>query len=614
MSPRQLARAVAGAALALAALAPLGAPALAAGIEFTASVDQTTVGLGEQFQLVLSVRGEDMLSVPQPSLPAMAAIDVLGRSSSQSTNISFIGGQMKKEATVSYIYALAAKQLGKLVIPAATLDYKGQAYSTQPIELTVVKAPQGQASPLPGSSGYQPGVTGGGRSQIPLEGNLYLQVSASRRTVYVGEPIAVDIALVTRFQVENGGWAQLPTFDGFWTEKVFEADRFAFERRTIDGKTYGVADLKRVVLFPISPGEATIKSMGFNVAVVQSSQSIFDMLGSSQSVRVDSKPIAIKVLPLPEADRPAEFTGGVGRFTLAAELDRATTTNGEPVNLTVRLTGTGNLRMIEPPKLAAVPGLKLLTPETKDDVRVESGAVRGTKTFRFPIIPQGDGKFEVPAVTIAYFDPGSKGYRKLSAGPFTFAASGSASSAPVAEASGLKVLGTDIDYIKPDATSLGAMSMDPPWWPNVLMLFSLAMIGLAVGYRGHSQRLQSDRGYARMSRSSALVKRRLKLAEQLLRKQDERGFHAELSRALLGYLGDRFNLDTHALTRDQLRAALAERSVVPATVDALFDVVDRCEVARFSPDAPGPASPGAPATERDPRQLFDAARDVMARI
>jgi hypothetical protein len=558
------------------------------------------VGLGEQFQLVLSVRGDDMLSAPQPSLPAMAAIDVLGRSTSQSTNISFIGGQMKKEATVSFIYALSAKQLGKVTIPAATLSFQGRTYSTQPIELTVVKAAQGQAAPMPSSPNLS-----APRSQLPIDGNLYLSVTASRRSVYVGEPIAVDISLVTRFQVENGGWAELPSFDGFWTEKVFDADRFAFERRTIDGRAYGVADLKRSVLFPISPGDAKIKAMAFNVAIAQSPQSVFDMLGGTQNVRVDSKPIAIKVLPLPETGKTPEFTGGVGRFTLAAALDRATATNGEPVNLTVRLSGSGNLRMIDPPKLPAVSGLKILTPETKDDVRVENGTVKGTKTFRFPIIPQGDGKFEVPAITVAYFDPETKGYKQLTAGPFAFSASGSSSSAPVAEASGMKVLGSDIDYIKPDVTSLDAIAMDPPWWPNVMMLLSLATVGLAVGYRNHSQRLQSDRGYARKSRSTALVRRRLKQAEQLLKKHDEKGFHAELSRALLGYLGDRFNLDTPALTRDQLRAALAERAVPSTTIDTLFDVVDRCEVARFSPGE---------AAARDPQKLFEAARDVMAGI
>jgi hypothetical protein len=276
------------------------------------------------------------------------------------------------------------------------------------------------------------------------------------------------------------------------------------------------------------------------------------------------------------------------------------------VNLTVKLTGSGNLRMIDPPKIPPVPGLKILTPETKDDVRVENGTVRGTKTFRFPIIPQGDGRFELTPVAIAFFDPSTKGYRKLTSGPLAFSASGSAtSSAPLTESSGLRVLGSDIGYIKPDVTSLASLPMDPPWWPNVLMLCSLATIGLAVGYRTHNERLQSDRGYARMARSSGLVKRRLKQAEQLLKKQDTKGFHAELSRALLGYLGDRFNLDTHALTRDQLRSALAERSVAPATIDAVFDIVDRCEFARFSPTDP---------SGRDPRALFDAARDVMAKV
>ena len=74
---------------------------------------------------------------------------------------------------------------------------------------------------------------------------------------------------------------------------------------------------------------------------------------------------------------------------------------------------------------------------------------------------------------------------------------------------------------------------------------------------------------------------------------------------MLGYLGDRFNLDTHALTRDQLRAGLAERAVAPETIDAVLGIVDRCEVARFSPDDAG---------GQDLRALFDTVRDVLARV
>jgi hypothetical protein len=418
--------------------------------------------------------------------------------------------------------------------------------------------------------------------------------------------VSVEILLCTRYQISNGGWAQLPAFDGFWAEQVFDASRFDFERRTIGGKAFGVAVLKKVLLFPLAAGEATIKPMAFNVAVSSAPRDLFDLFGRTQAVRVESKPVTIRVLPLPEGGRPKEFTGGVGRFTLEASLDRATTTNGEPVNLTVKLSGSGNLHMIDPPAVPAIPGLKILAPEVKDDAQVAGDAVRGTKTFRFPILPQGDGKFAIAPITLAYFDPEARSYRTLTSAALEFTASGSATGgAPLAEATGVKVLGTDIDYIKPDAAALALVPMDPPWWPNLLYVLSLALVGAAVAYRAHNERLLSDRAYARKSRSSALVRRRLKQAEQRLRKHDERGFHEELSRALIGYLGDRFDLDTHALTRDQLRAELARHQVAPATVDAVLEIVGQCEIARFSPGI---------SASRGPEALFEAARTVMGQV
>jgi len=584
----------------LAAVGAWTATAAAGEIQFSASVDRTSVGVGEQFQLVLTVQGEDMLSVPSPELPAMADISVLGRSSSQSTSISLMNGQLKKQATMSFIYVLAARKVGPTTIPACRLRYQGHDYQSQPIEISVAQAPQGQATPLPAAPGAPPAS-----EQVPLEGNLYLSVIPSRRTAYVGEPLAVEIALVTRFQISDGGWAALPQFDGFWVEKVFDADRLAFERRTIGGRAYGVGVLKKVVLFPLTPGDATIKPMAFTVAVTQPSRDFFDMFGRTQTLRVESKPIALKILPLPEKDKPKDFTGGVGQFTLLASLDRTSSSNGEPVNLVVKVTGSGNLHMLDPPAVPPIPGLKILVPESKEDTRVEGDVVRGTRTFRYPILPQGDGKFAVGPVDLAYFDPKAHAYRTLRAGPLEFSASGSATSAPIAEASGLKVLGTDINYIKPDAASLGRVPMDPPWWPNLLYVFSLALVGSALGIRTHRDRLETDRGYARKARSSGLVRSRLQQAERQLRKGDMREFHAELSRALLGYVGDRFNLDTHALTRDQLRAEMERAGIPTDTVSAALDVLDRCEMARFAPGA---------GESRDARALFEAARAVMGRL
>jgi hypothetical protein len=78
------------------------------------------------------------------------------------------------------------------------------------------------------------------------------------------------------------------------------------------------------------------------------------------------------------------------------------------------------------------------------------------------------------------------------------------------------------------------MPIAPPLWPNLLYGLSLAMFAGAFWYRGHSQRLVSDRGYARKSRSATLARQRLRQAERLLRQQDERGLYAALTQAVMG--------------------------------------------------------------------------------
>jgi hypothetical protein len=167
------------------------------------------------------------------------------------------------------------------------------------------------------------------------------------------------------------------------------------------------------------------------------------------------------------------------------------------------------------------------------------------------------------------------------------------------------VLGTDINYIKPDLPSLAVVPFDLPRWPNLLYLLSFGTLGGAFWYRGHSQRLMSDRGYARKSRSASRVKQRLQQAEKHLRKKDEKGFYTALDQAVLGYVGDRFNIETQAMTKEQVRAELDRQNVAPETSGAVIDILSQCEIARFSPGL---------LDSRDPAALFQRARDTLGRI
>ncbi len=572
---------------------------LAAGIDFNASVDQSTVGVGEQFTLNVTVQGEGMATVPKPQLPDLPDFNLLGSSSSQSTSISIINGSMKKQATVNFIYYLSAKKTGQLNIGACKINYEGQEYQSQPISIEATKTAQAQ----PRQQGQNPQAS---QSRMPIDGNLFLSASASRKTVYQGEQVNVEFSLYNRFQISGVGDVQFPSFIGFWPEKIYEAEKLNFQRQVVDGRQFEVALLKKTALFPVTSGEVEIGPLSMNVGVVQGPRDFFDMFGTTQTVKVESKPLRLTVLPLPENGQPAEFTGGVGRFTMTAELDRTNTTGSEPINLTIKVSGTGNIRLIEKPVIPATTGLKILDPEIRDQVQTSGDVIKGSKTFRYPVIPQADGKYVLPAIKMAYFDPGDKSYHTLQSKVLECTATGCTPNAPLVEATGLKVLGTDINYIKPDKTEIKPFKQ-PQWWLLGLgYLLSFAVLGASFFYRAHRNKLDSDRGYARKHRSGALVKKRLKSAERLLLDDDPRQeFYAVLFQAVLGYVGDRYNLDTHALSKDQLKAGLLQLNLAPELVDKIIEIIEQCDIARFSPGQ---------AAYKTPRELFERSREILSQL
>lgn len=573
---------------------------LASAINFSASVDQSTVGLGEQFALNVTVQGEDMASVPKPQLPDLPDFNIRGSSSSQSTSFQIINGKMSKQASVNFIYYLSAKKTGQLTIGACRITYDGQEYQSQPISMEVTKTAQARAQQQPGQS-PQPSS----QARIPVDGNLYLSAYCSRKTVYLGEQVNAEFTLYNRFQISGLNLAEQPAFSGFWAEKIYDAQKLEFKRQTVDGKQFDVFLVKKVALFPMTSGQLEIKPMALNVEIVQRSRDIFDFFGSTQNMKVESKPLHLTVLPLPENGKPAEFTGGVGKFTMTAELDRTSTSGSEPITLTIKISGTGNIRLIEKPVIPAITGLKILDPEIKDQVQASGDVIRGSKTFRYPVIPQADGKYVLPAIKMAYFDPGDKSYHTLQSKVLECTATGCTPNAPLVEATGLKVLGTDINYIKPDKTDIRPYIPASWWLLGLGYLLSLAVLGTSFFYRAHRNKLDSDRGYARKHRSVALVKRRLKAAEKLLKDDPRKEFYAVLFQAVLGYVGDRYNLDAHALSKDQLKAELLRLSLAPGLVDKIVEIIEQCDIARFSPGQ---------AAYKTPRELFERSQEILSQL
>jgi len=169
----------------------------------------------------------------------------------------------------------------------------------------------------------------------------------------------------------------------------------------------------------------------------------------------------------------------------------------------------------------------------------------------------------------------------------------------------LKILGTDINYTKPDASHLAPQKSDAPWWLLIIYPLSLVLIGYAFFYRNRRERISTDVSFARLARADRLVKKRLKQAEIQFKNTRHQEFYCSLSQAVIGYAGDIFNLETQTLTRDQIRTELLKRQVPVETVDQFIDIINQCDYARFSP---------ALTTFKNPAELLKRTREILTRL
>jgi hypothetical protein len=579
-------------------------PAFAAELNFSADVDRTTVGLGEQIQLTVTVEGTNIGGAPRPRLPALADFSQLGSTSSQSTSISLINGRMTQQQTSSFIYFLSAKRVGDLTIPPCELDFKGTTYQTQPIAITVTK--ESQAAPAPPRQQQSPfGFPGRAQPRSSGRANVRLTASADRTSIYQGEQVTVTYVLYTQAQIGDLGIKNMPGFTGFWAEKLFDAKELSWRNTTYDGQRYNAATLKQVALFPTQTGELKIDKMTVSGQAVVSGGFFFD---SAEPFEASSDPITIQAKPLPGTGRPSDFNGGVGEFKVTASLSRDSSVGGEPLTLAVSISGTGNIGLVGEPKLGALTGVKVLSPETRQNTRTSDGRVAGERTFSYPLIPTADGKFMIPNGSMSFFNPKTGSYYTQTTPRLEFVATGASGKTPLTEAEyGVKTLGTDILHIKPACGRQSPFANRHSPFAFLGWFFypaGFVVLGLGIVLGRHRRKLEQDRGYARRTRSSRLVKKGLAEATKLLAQGDEREFHAALNRAVVRYVGDRFNIESTGMTGDQLQSELANRNVDADTVAALLDLIASCDAARFSSGM----------TRCTPQQTLEKARIVLEKL
>ncbi len=573
--------------VALLAILLAAVPARAAdGVTVELSVQPPALALHNPLQLTVTVTGT-MRSVPDPTIAGMENFTVIGQSTS--SNFSFINGQVSVSKMMHY--TMMANREGEFVLGPATVEVGGKRYVSNPVTVRISPSAGGGSAPgaVPGATPAQPAAPAPDPDTAPLspgssapDRSVFIRGAVDQREVYQGEQLTYTFGFYNRLRLaENPDYAQ-PAFNGFWVEALNQQAQHS--NREVGGMLYSVQEL-RYALFPTTAGEATISEAKLDYYI----RNAWDFLGRGQEVSLTTRPIRIKVKPLPEAGRPESFSGAVGRFTVAARLDKAQVKQGEAVTLELTVSGQGNLRTIQEPKLPQLEGFDIYESSSSDEIDRSSAVIRGKKTFKYVIVPRQAGAHHWPGLEFSFFDPREGGYRMVTSEPLTVevlpdAAGESPVAYRVAPESVVEV-GADIRYIKEDSALLeGGRSGLPGgglFW--ALHLLPLVSLGGALAWRRHRGRLLSDTGYARLRGLRRKLSQHFKEAARAVSRGDWSAAYGRLERALLGLIGDKLNVETAGMVPDQIEELLAARSVDPELRREVRDCLDYFAFVRFAP-------------------------------
>jgi hypothetical protein len=566
-----------------------------ADVEVSATVNRSEIYSDERVKLTVQINGK-ITNLPDISLPDLP--DFVSYSSGTTQNISFVNG--RTQISKSYNFVLAPTKTGKLRIPPMAMDIDGKKYTTPSFEIMVK---QGQ-SPGNAWARSQPRQRQSGNQQQQqqqprqLDANdLFITTSIDKDTVYVNEQVTLSFKFYQGDQVDvmkNPDY-QPPQKTGFWVEDLPPRQT---GYKTLNNRRYHVTDIK-TALFPTTAGEQTIGEASLSLTVREPQKrrdpfSIFDdpffgLGGRGRAVKLKSDPIKVVTLPLPTAGRPLDFSGAVGSYRMSTKADKTEVEVNEPITLTVRISGTGNIKSVDLPEFAELPDFRSYRAGDSENVSKTNYRIGGSKKFEQVYIPKRAGAYTLPAVSFSFFDPKSKEYKTVSTDPIQVQVSPAqdryASQVQNLQANQLDLVARDIRYLKSDIGQVnGGKSKLRAVQPLYLALYLLPLIGygLVLTQKKRQEKLQTDVAFRRLKQARKLAEKRLKSARQKLDSGVADEFYSEINRSMIEYFADRFDLPAFGLTADSIRES-AGGHLSEELTERFLALLSECDLGRFAP-------------------------------
>ncbi|MEA3445448.1 MAG: BatD family protein [Bacteroidota bacterium] len=553
-------------------------------VSFTASASRV-VARGEQFRLTYKVNAEGQ----EFSVGTFTNFRRLsGPNPSSSSSIQMSGGQVSKQISNSYTYILVGQKAGKFTIPPATIKVDGKRYKSNSLVVEVVKRKSGNRQ---NSNNRKSNQTTGIKND-----DVFVRVDLSKSTVWQGEHIIATLKVYSRTQNIKFTDAAFPSFDGFLTSEIKGTPKSLF-RENYNGEVFFVGIFKKMVLFPQRSGEMIIEPFELQCQVSVQSGYRRDFFGRNvpnyKNLVVNEKSPArkITVKPLP-GNKPASFTAAVGQFNMNVSMNKTEAKTNEAITMTVRISGTGNLRLIDPMNFKFPPDFEVYDPEIKNNYKASEKGITGTKVYKYLIIPRHAGDFTIPQVRFSYFDARSGKYKTLSSQEFKLHIEKGDDDQSTLVISGfnkedVKFIGKDIRYINTETFNLrkkgelifGSLMF---WLTNLFAFLIFLMIVLIQRKR---QKDNANISLMKNKRANKEAQKRLKQANAFMKENNESKFYQEVLSAMYGYLSDKLSIPFADLNKETAFEKLSVHNLEESDLKDFRDLLDTCEFAQYAPGA-----------------------------
>lgn len=547
---------------------------------------RTVVSVGERFELSYTLNNEGS----NFKLGKINGFRVLsGPNPSHSSSVTIINGQISKSINQSYSYILQATKVGKYTIAPANITVKGKKYSSNAVQIEVVKGNNNTSNKQ-----YQEQNTNKANFK---KSDLYIRLIPSKKTVVKGEALSINIKLYTRLNLSDLQNPKFPEYTGFYSQEIESSQNISLKRENVNGVIYNTATLGKVLLYPQRSGDLKIEPAEIDAIIQQRiknrRRSIFDdFFGSSYRnirKRIRSNALTIHVKKLP-ANAPFGFSGTVGNFKIKAVANPQEVSTDDALTYKITISGLGNIKLIDKPQIEFPHDFDVWDPTIKNNIKNTAEGSRGSKTFEYIIQARHPGDFTIPSFAFSYFDVNTRKYKTIQTEAIPIKVKqGSKINTQVNTTNLSKeevaLIGKDIRYIKTNKILLKEKEKAFFGSLNYYLSFIAGILLFILVFFLKRKHLKEASNTVLVKNKKARKKavKKLKTAKKKLEEQDSAAFYEEIHKALQGYISDKLDISISDFNMDKMLRSLKEKEIDETLITKLKELIDESEFVRFAP-------------------------------